>query len=172
MTQMIETVGTGKEQLASASCWMGALQIAGERLGTIGRPAWEKKTLGTGKCSATISQPSMSRVPKKLMLYDFRRQKWSDWLTETSNVDYPYWSADSRYVYFDNIITGDPKCRRVRVGDGRAEDLFSLKGLRRYFGIWGSWSGQAPDDSRLFVRDVSTQDIYAPRQSTSPEFLP
>jgi Tol biopolymer transport system component len=98
---------------------------------------------------------------KKLMLYDFRTQKWSEWLTETSNVDYPYWSADSRYVYFDNIITGDPKCRRVRVGDGRAEDLFSLKGVRRFFWTWGSWSGQAPDDSRLFVRDVSTQDIYA-----------
>jgi hypothetical protein len=27
--------------------------------------------------------------------------------------------------------------------------------------MWGSWSGQAPDDSRLFVRDMSTQDIYA-----------
>jgi hypothetical protein len=36
-----------------------------------------------------------------------------------------------------------------------------VNGLRRYFGIWGSWSGQAPDDSRLFIRDASTQDIYA-----------
>jgi len=98
---------------------------------------------------------------KKLMLYDFRTQKWAEWFTETSNVDYPYWSADSRYMYFDNIITGNPKCRRVRVGDNRAEDLFSLIGLRRYFALWGSWSGQAPDDSRLFVRDISTQDIYA-----------
>jgi hypothetical protein len=36
-----------------------------------------------------------------------------------------------------------------------------LSGIRRYIGNWGSWSGQAPDDSRLFVRDVSTQEIYA-----------
>ena len=64
-------------------------------------------------------------------------------------------------MYYDNIITGSPKCRRVKVGDNHAEDLFSLIGLRRYFALWGSWSGQAPDDSRLFVRDVSTQDIYA-----------
>jgi hypothetical protein len=35
MTQMVETVGTGKEQLASASCWMGAVQNAGERLGIV-----------------------------------------------------------------------------------------------------------------------------------------
>jgi Tol biopolymer transport system component len=96
----------------------------------------------------------------KLMLYDFRTQKWSEWLTE-ANVNYPYWSSDSRYVYYDNFATENPKCRRIKVGDNHPEDLFSLAGLRRYFGFWGSWSGQAPDDSRLYVRDMSTQDIYA-----------
>jgi hypothetical protein len=95
------------------------------------------------------------------MLYDFHTQKWSEWLAEASNVGYPYWSADSRYVYYDNLATSDPKSRRVKVGDSRPEDLFSLNGLRRYAGVWGSWGGQAPDDSRLFVRDVSTQEIYA-----------
>lgn len=97
---------------------------------------------------------------KKLMIYDFREQKWSEWLTD-SNVDYPYWSADSRFVYYDNFLTENPKCRRIKVGEHQPEDLFSLDGLRRYFGPWGSWSGQAPNDSRLFVRDASTQDIYA-----------
>jgi Tol biopolymer transport system component/predicted Ser/Thr protein kinase len=97
----------------------------------------------------------------KLMLYDFKTQKWAEWLTEANGVDYPQWSADSRYVYYDNFVTGNPKCHRVKVGDNHPEDLFSLNGLRRYFGTWGSWSGQAPDDSRLFVRDVSTQEIYA-----------
>src|SRR6202140_3814027 len=98
---------------------------------------------------------------KKLMLYDFRTQKWSEWFTESDNFDYPYWSADSRYIYYDNFATDNPKCRRIKVGGNRPEDLFGLNGLRRYFGMWGSWSGQAPDDSRLFVRDMSTQDIYA-----------
>ncbi len=98
---------------------------------------------------------------KKLMLYDFHSQAWSEWITEAANVDYPYWSSDSRYMYYDNLGTENPHCRRVKVGDHNPEDLFSLNGLRRYFGIWGSWSGQAPDDSRLFVRDMSTQDIYA-----------
>jgi eukaryotic-like serine/threonine-protein kinase len=102
-----------------------------------------------------------SQGSKKLMLYDFRTQKWLEWLTETDNFDYPQWSADSRYLYWDNFVSGNPKCRRVKVGEKRSEDLFGLKGVRRYFGIFGSWSGQAPDDSRLFVRDVSTEDIYA-----------
>jgi Tol biopolymer transport system component len=97
----------------------------------------------------------------KLMLYEFRTQKWSEWLADAYDVNYPYWSADSRYIYFDNFATENPKCHRVKVGDTHPEDLFSLNGLSRYLGAWGSWSGPAPDDSRLFLRDLSTQDIYA-----------
>ncbi len=95
------------------------------------------------------------------MLYDFKTKKWAEWLAEASNVDYPQWSADSRYVYYDNFATSNPRCRRIKVGENHPEDLFGLNGLRRYFGIWGSWGGQAPDDSRLFVRDASTQEIYS-----------
>jgi eukaryotic-like serine/threonine-protein kinase len=98
---------------------------------------------------------------RKLMLYDFRVQKWSQWFVEPGNVNYPRWSADSQYVYYDNFATENPKCRRVKLGDSHLEDLFDLSSLRRYFGVWGAWSGQAPDGSRLYARDVSTQDIYA-----------
>ena len=98
---------------------------------------------------------------KKLMLYDFHSQAWSEWVTEAANVDYPYWSSDSRYVYYNNLGTENPYCLRVKVGSHDPEKVFSLNGLRRFFWTFGSWSGQAPDDSRLFVRDVSTQDIYA-----------
>jgi Tol biopolymer transport system component/predicted Ser/Thr protein kinase len=105
--------------------------------------------------SATVAEGS-----RKLMLYEFRTQKWSDWVSDPS-VNYPYWSKDSQYVYYDNFATDNPKCHRVKVGQHTAEDVCDLSGLRRYFGFWGSWGGQAPDDSRIFVRDVSTQDIYS-----------
>jgi len=98
---------------------------------------------------------------KKLMLYDFHTNKWSEWLTEIGNFEYPEWSSDSRYLYWDNFGTGNPRCRRVKLGENKPEDLFTLNRLRRFLGIFATWSGQAPDDSRLFVRDVSTQDIYA-----------
>ncbi|MGA8428176.1 MAG: protein kinase [Candidatus Sulfotelmatobacter sp.] len=97
----------------------------------------------------------------QLMLYDFRSHEWSVWVDHVNNINYPYWSSDSRYVYYDNFATENPQCHRIKVGENRPEDLFSLSGLHRYLGNWGSWSGQAPDDSRLFVRDASTQDIYA-----------
>jgi Tol biopolymer transport system component len=96
-----------------------------------------------------------------LMLYTFHAQQWSEWLADADNVNYPYWSADSRYMYYDSFGTAHAKCHRLKLGDHHPEDLFDLTSLRRYLGVWGSWSGQAPDDSRLFVRDLSTQDIYA-----------
>jgi len=96
----------------------------------------------------------------KLMLYDFQTQKWSEWLSNADNVNYPYWSSDSRYIYYDNFVD-NPKAHRVKVGENHSEDLFSLTGLPRFLGgPWGAWSGMAPDDSRIFVRDTSTQDIY------------
>jgi eukaryotic-like serine/threonine-protein kinase len=98
---------------------------------------------------------------EKLMLYDFHSHAWSEWVTEAANADYPYWSSDSRYIYYAHFATENPYCLRVRVGNHHPEELFSLNGLRRLIWTFGSWSGQAPDDSRLFVRDISTQDIYA-----------
>jgi len=96
-----------------------------------------------------------------LKLYDFRTKLWSDWVTETNNFNYVQWSADSRSVTWDNFGTSNPRCRQIKVGERQAEDLFAIKDLRRYLGIFGAWSGPAPDGSRLFVRDLSTQDVYA-----------
>jgi len=96
------------------------------------------------------------------MLFDFRSQTWSEWVNDPSNVDYPSWSTDSQYVIYNNINVNNPKCRRVRVGTHEPEDVFSLSSLPRYFGAnFGSWSGTAPDNSRLYVRDISSQEICA-----------
>jgi hypothetical protein len=73
-------------------------------------------------------------------------------------------SADSQYVSYDSFATDNPKCHRVKVGDHHQEEVLSLSGLRRYFGIWGAWGGQAPDNSRLFSRDISTQGYLRPRR--------
>jgi Tol biopolymer transport system component len=109
-----------------------------------------------GRYIAAVSVDS-----KRLMLYDFKMEKWSEWSADPGNVSYGSWSADSRYYYYDNFVVDSPSCRRIKLGEHHPEDLFSLSGLRRYDGIWGWWGGLAPDNSRLFVRDISTQEIYA-----------
>ena len=98
---------------------------------------------------------------KKVMLYDFQTKKWSEWFTDSDDINYGGWSSDSRYFYYDTVIADNLTCRRVKLGDHHPEDLFSLGALRRYPGFWGFWGGVAPDNSRLYVRDASTQEIYA-----------
>ncbi len=97
---------------------------------------------------------------KKVMVYDFNSQKWSQWITDPGNVGYPSWSSDSRYLYYDDFA-GNPRYRRVKVGEHDPEDVVSLSKLKSYSGLWGAWSGLSPDNSPLFVRDTSTQEIYA-----------
>jgi hypothetical protein len=64
-------------------------------------------------------------------------------------------------LYFDAVVPEDPALFRIRVSDHKLERLLSLKGVRRFWGEAFEWSGLAPDDSFLLVRDVSSQEIYA-----------
>jgi Tol biopolymer transport system component len=102
---------------------------------------------------------SFEAISKKLLLYDFHSQRWAEWVTDEGGVGYPAWTADSRHVQYWSRT--DPSIRRVSVGDSHPEILFSLKGLRTFFSEFGPWSDDGPNDSRLFTRDASTQEIYA-----------
>jgi len=96
-----------------------------------------------------------------VMLFDFSTRKWSSWLTEPAGaVNYPVWSADSKYLYFDDLVTDEESIRRVKVGENHAERVFVLEGIERYPGPFGLWTGRAPDGSWMFVRDRSTQEVY------------
>jgi len=98
----------------------------------------------------------------KVMLFDFHTGKWSTWLTEAAGaVSYPVWSADSKYLYFDDLVTEQESIRRVKVGQSHTERVFVLHGIERYPGPFGLWSGRTPDGSWMFVRDRSTQEVYS-----------
>jgi Tol biopolymer transport system component len=98
----------------------------------------------------------------KLLIFDFKTQKWSDWISEPGSIGFLNWSQDGRYLYYDRAYTDHPTFRRVKVGQTTSEQIADLKGLLRYSSpAYGSWSGIAPDGSPLFVRDLSTDEIYA-----------
>jgi Tol biopolymer transport system component len=96
--------------------------------------------------------------PENVQLFDFTKKNWVE--LEKLFVGYPSWSRDSKYVYFDSPTGTDPAFYRVRISDHKVEKLVSLKNLR-LTGSGGSWTGLAPDDSPLVLRDVGTQEIYA-----------
>ena len=94
----------------------------------------------------------------KLLIFDFKTQRWSDWVMD-SDVGYIAWTADSRAVRYDN--GRDDQCKQVRVGSNQPELLFSFHGLDRYNGDFGPWGENAPDGSRMYVGNSTTEDIYA-----------
>jgi Tol biopolymer transport system component len=109
-----------------------------------------------GRYLAAITSDS-----RKLVRFDFVTQKWSDWVIQTTDLGFPSWSRDGKYLYFDSTFSNDQSYRRIKVGETKSEAVASLKNLRRYFGAIGLWSGLAPDGTPIFVRDTSTQEIYA-----------
>jgi len=98
----------------------------------------------------------------KLMLFNFKTQKWSVWVDEPGAIGFPSWSRDGKYLYYDTQFSEQATFRRVGVDQSHSELLVDLKGLHRYSNLPAyGWSGVAPDGSGLFVRDLSTDEIYA-----------
>jgi serine/threonine protein kinase len=95
----------------------------------------------------------------KLMLFDFTTQKWTE--LASLFVAYPTWSRDGRYLYFDGILDNQESYFRAQLSSGKLERIFSLKDFQAAGGAFGNWSGLAPDESPLVVRDASIQEIYA-----------
>jgi dipeptidyl aminopeptidase/acylaminoacyl peptidase len=104
---------------------------------------------------------AMTESSKKLMLYDVNTKKWSVWIDEPGAIHFPAWSRDGRYVYYGRVSTSEPSFRRVRLGENHSDLVIDTKDLPRYFSDIGPWSGLTPDGSGLFVRDLSTDEIYA-----------
>jgi Tol biopolymer transport system component len=101
---------------------------------------------------------NLEGISRKLFLYDFQTSKWSEWVSDPDGIGYPAWSPDSRSIEYWSANT----IKRIQLGSSRPEALFGLRTLNIYFTPeFGPWSDTAPDGSRMFLRNASTEDIYA-----------
>jgi Tol biopolymer transport system component/DNA-binding winged helix-turn-helix (wHTH) protein len=100
----------------------------------------------------------------KLMLFDFSSKKWTELFS--SQMSYPSWSHDGKYIYFQNWHdpvkhTGE-RIVRLRLSDRKVEKIVDVKDVGRLTtGTLIDWFGLSPDDSPLFARDISTSEIFA-----------
>jgi serine/threonine protein kinase/Tol biopolymer transport system component len=102
---------------------------------------------------------AMTIDSRKLLLYEFKTQKWSEWVAEPAGViGTPTWSRDGKYLYYDTQGE-NAGYHRIGVGNSRSELVVDIRELLRY--DYGSWCGITPDGSPLFVRNLSTDEIYS-----------
>jgi Tol biopolymer transport system component len=97
---------------------------------------------------------------KHLKIYDFDRRIWKE-LSPPHTIGFTEWSADGRYLYFDNGWSADPAIYRLRVADQKMEQILSLKNFRRV--LWGylPWFGLTPSGEPLLMHDIGSQEVYA-----------
>jgi len=104
--------------------------------------------------------------PPKLMLFDLAKERWKEAVAFPVG-HYLSWSDDARYIYLQySRSEGEQSALesigRLRAGDGKFEHVVDVKDLGRVAtGTFVDWFGLAPDNSLLFARDISTQEIYA-----------
>jgi len=99
----------------------------------------------------------------KLLLFDTQSQQWRQLTATEGQVGYLSWTADSSSIYFDTLGNSNPGFYKLRVSDAKLDRIVDLNQIRTYtvqFGP-GSWTGLAPGEVPLFVRDLSSQEIYA-----------
>jgi dipeptidyl aminopeptidase/acylaminoacyl peptidase len=96
----------------------------------------------------------------KLKLYDFAAGKWEDFLNTPSA--YPDWTHDGKCIYYAGFLQKNIPVYRMCLNDRKPEfivDLTSAGNLA--LGRFGNWTGIAPDDSILGIRDISEEEISA-----------
>lgn len=104
---------------------------------------------------------ALSSAPNRLLVYEFASRRWSE-LARGTVIGYPNWSSDGESIYF----RGGRRMfyevvQRVGLRDGRLKQVPALDDVRVTWGVDGPWLGLAPDDSLLFLRDLSSHEIYA-----------
>jgi DNA-binding winged helix-turn-helix (wHTH) protein/Tol biopolymer transport system component len=102
-----------------------------------------------------------SRETRELMVYDLAQKQVR---RVGGYADYTSWSADSKYLYYNNFFEHERKepagFYRTSIPEGKVERLMNLPEFP-LIGVWGLWVGMAPDGSVLVLQDKSTRDLFA-----------
>lgn len=97
----------------------------------------------------------------KLMLLDLKAGQWSE-LSTGRILNYPNWSRDGKFVYFEDIGDGGPEIARVSITDRKREHVVALKNVPRVnLQSNQPWNGLAPDNSPVIMRDVGSREVYS-----------
>jgi DNA-binding winged helix-turn-helix (wHTH) protein/Tol biopolymer transport system component len=115
-------------------------------------PQWSRD----GKYMAAVSDT-------KLMLFNFKTEKWSDWVTG-GDPDLPHWSRDGKSIYFTD--NHDLSILRVSLGEHTPREVVDLREIQFVRPPVWWWFSLTLDDDPLLLRDTGGgSEIYAQQWS-------
>jgi Tol biopolymer transport system component/DNA-binding winged helix-turn-helix (wHTH) protein len=95
-----------------------------------------------------------------ILLYALATKKWSV-LAESTNAQGMRWSADSNYVYYQEMADTEQSVYRVRLGRALPEKVVGFKDDLGSMASQCHFTGVAPDGSIYATVDRGGTDIYA-----------
>ncbi|WP_263353427.1 winged helix-turn-helix transcriptional regulator [Acidicapsa acidisoli] len=94
-----------------------------------------------------------------LLMFNKHTQKWNV-LADGESFGYANWSSDGKFVYV--LKRGnEPAIERIRISDGKTEIVASLAGVRQTGFRGAIWTGLAPNDDPLILRDTGSEELYS-----------
>jgi hypothetical protein len=111
--------------------------------------------------SANLRCPGLTDT--KLVLFDFKTGKWSDWVTG-GDPALPHWSRDGKSIYF--VDSGDDlSVLQVALGKHTPRKVVDLNEIQ-FVAPNSAWFSLTPDDEPLLLRDTGGGfEIYAQQWS-------
>jgi hypothetical protein len=104
---------------------------------------------------------TFSADKRRLLLLGVGTGKWSE-LAAGNSLQYPNWTRDSNYLYFEDFGDNGPEIDRVSVAGGKKERMAALKDISRVgMGSQQPWNGVTLDNSPLIMRDVGSRELYS-----------
>jgi Tol biopolymer transport system component/DNA-binding winged helix-turn-helix (wHTH) protein len=102
---------------------------------------------------------SISVDTRRLMLYDFGTQKWTE-LAQGKTVHNPLWSRDGKTIYFQDLGGRGQPIYRVQIGGHKAERFAGSEEIRRADSVYSAFTGLTPDGSPVVMLIHALYDIY------------
>ncbi|HVO56836.1 MAG TPA: winged helix-turn-helix domain-containing protein [Dongiaceae bacterium] len=97
---------------------------------------------------------------RQLMLYSVKDQSWSV-LAETNSAQGMRWSADSNFVYYQEMSDPEQSVYRVRLGHGAPERVLGFASLLASMASQCHFTGVAPDGAVYATVDRGGTDLYS-----------
>ena len=96
---------------------------------------------------------------KKLMLYDTKMNTWKT--LATISADHPFWSKDSKAIYFHASFVEKKPIYRVDVQDGHMAEVADLNNFHVGNIPFAEFSALTPEDVPLMHVEVSSGNLYS-----------